>query len=65
MQYLARQLRKEIANLPADQSRCLEMKLAGYSYAETAARTGLAVAAVKSCLQSTCLPPRYVVAERA
>lgn len=45
-------LRKEMDLLPAEQHRCLELKLQGYSYEETAARTGLAVEAVKSHLQN-------------
>ena len=45
-------LRKEIAILPPDQRRCVEMKIEGYSYEETAASTGLSVEAVKSHLQN-------------
>jgi len=43
---------KEMAFLPPDQRRCLEMKIQGYSYGETAARTGLSIDAVKSHLQN-------------
>jgi RNA polymerase sigma-70 factor (ECF subfamily) len=43
---------REIASLPPDQRRCLEMKIQGYSYEETAARTGLSIDAVKSHLQN-------------
>jgi RNA polymerase sigma-70 factor (ECF subfamily) len=45
-------LHKEMKLLPAEQHRCLELKLQGYSYEETAARTGLPVEAVKSHLQN-------------
>jgi RNA polymerase sigma-70 factor, ECF subfamily len=43
---------QEMKSLPSDQRRCLEMKIEGYSYEETAARTGLSVEAVKSHLQN-------------
>jgi len=43
---------KEMAFLPPDQRLCLEMKIQGYSYEETAARTGLSIEAVKSHLQN-------------
>jgi RNA polymerase sigma-70 factor (ECF subfamily) len=43
---------KEMTSLPPDQRRCLEMKIQGYSYEETAARTGLSIEAVKSHLQN-------------
>lgn len=45
-------LREEMSLLPKDQCRCLEMKIEGYSYEETAARTGMTVEAVKSHLQN-------------
>jgi RNA polymerase sigma-70 factor (ECF subfamily) len=45
-------LRKEMSFLPLEQRRCLEMKMEGYSYEETAARTGLTLEAVKSHLQN-------------
>ena len=38
--------------LPTDQRRCLEMKIQGYSYEETAAHTGFSIEAVKSHLQN-------------
>jgi RNA polymerase sigma-70 factor (ECF subfamily) len=43
---------KEMTFLPPDQRLCLEMKIQGYSYEETAARTGLSIEAVKSHLQN-------------
>jgi RNA polymerase sigma factor (sigma-70 family) len=43
---------REIRSLAPEQQRCLEMKIEGYSYEETAARTGLSVDAVKSHLQN-------------
>jgi len=43
---------KEMTMLPPDQRRCLEMKIQGYSYEETAAGTGLSIEAVKSHLQN-------------
>ena len=45
-------LLKEMSSLPPEQQRCLEMKIEGYSYEETAARTGLSIEAVKSHLQN-------------
>lgn len=42
----------EMKSLAPEQRRCLEMKIEGYSYEETAARTGLSVEAVKSHLQN-------------
>ncbi|MFZ0962882.1 MAG: sigma-70 family RNA polymerase sigma factor [Terriglobia bacterium] len=45
-------IRKEIAFLSPEQRRCLEMKIEGYSYEETAASTGLSREAVKSHLQN-------------
>jgi DNA-directed RNA polymerase specialized sigma24 family protein len=41
-----------MAFLPADQRRCLDMKIQGYSYQETAAQTGLSIDMVKSHLQN-------------
>jgi RNA polymerase sigma-70 factor (ECF subfamily) len=52
LQEVAAKLRKEMELLPAEQHRCLELKLQGYSYEETAARTGLPLEAVKSHLQN-------------
>jgi RNA polymerase sigma-70 factor (ECF subfamily) len=43
---------QEMKALPEEQRRCLEMKIEGYSYEETAVRTGLTVDAVKSHLQN-------------
>jgi len=43
---------KEMQSLSPEQRRCLEMKIEGYSYEETAARTGMTVEAVKSHLQN-------------
>jgi RNA polymerase sigma-70 factor (ECF subfamily) len=45
-------LLKEMSSLPLEQRRCLEMKIEGYSYEETAARMGLSLDAVKSHLQN-------------
>jgi len=45
-------LREEMKKLSFEQRRCIEMKIEGYSYEETAARTGLSVEAVKSHLQN-------------
>ena len=42
----------EMSHLPEEQRRCLELKVAGYSYEETAALTGYSTAAVKSHLQN-------------
>jgi RNA polymerase sigma factor (sigma-70 family) len=41
-----------MTTLPPDQRRCLEMKIQGYSYEETAVQTGFSVEAVKSHLQN-------------
>lgn len=45
-------MRTEIETLSLDQRRCLELKIDGFTYEETAARTGLSVEAVKSHLQN-------------
>jgi RNA polymerase sigma-70 factor (ECF subfamily) len=45
-------LRREMEALSPEQRRCLELKIEGYSYDETALRTGLSVEAVKSHLQN-------------
>ena len=42
----------EMKMLPDEQRRCLEMKMEGYSYEETAQSTGLSLDAVKSHLQN-------------
>jgi RNA polymerase sigma factor (sigma-70 family) len=47
-----RKIEEEMIQLPAEQRRCLELKIAGYSYEETAAETGFSVQAVKSHLQN-------------
>jgi len=41
-----------MTSLAPEQRRCLEMKIEGYSYQETAQRTGLSVEAVKSHIQN-------------
>jgi RNA polymerase sigma-70 factor (ECF subfamily) len=48
----AQKVVRELEQLPVEQRECLRMKIEGYSYEETAARTGLTVAAVKSHLQN-------------
>ena len=45
-------LREELAALPSEQRQCLELKIEGFSYEETASRLGLSIAAVKSHLQN-------------
>jgi RNA polymerase sigma-70 factor, ECF subfamily len=45
-------VRCEMKTLSPEQRRCLELKIDGYSYEETAAQTGLSVEAVKSHLQN-------------
>jgi len=45
-------LRAEMAMLPPKQRECLALFIDGYSYEETALRTGLPVSAVKSHLQN-------------
>jgi len=49
---MAQRVWKELKRLPPDQRRCLELKIDGFSYEETAARTGLPLHAVKSHLQN-------------
>jgi RNA polymerase sigma-70 factor (ECF subfamily) len=46
------QLRREIQSLPVHQQRCLELKIEGYSYEETATAIGLSAEAVRSHLQN-------------
>ena len=48
----ARQVLEEMAGLPGDQRCCLELKIDGYSYEETASLTGFTIGAVKSHLQN-------------
>ncbi len=43
---------EEMKMLPLEQRRCLEMKMEGYSYQETAQLTGLSLDSVKSHLQN-------------
>ncbi|MFZ0794848.1 MAG: RNA polymerase sigma factor [Candidatus Korobacteraceae bacterium] len=45
-------LREEMEALTSDQRRCLEMTIEGYSYEETATRTGRPIKAVKSNIQN-------------
>jgi len=46
------QVWQEMKLLPKEQRLCLEMKIQGYSYEETAQRMGLTIEAVKSHLQN-------------
>jgi len=48
----AQKVLEEMGRLPAEQRRCLELKIDGYSYEESASLTGLTVGAVKSHLQN-------------
>lgn len=50
--FAVQSVRKEMETLPPEQRSCLELKIDGYSYEETAAKTGLSVEAVKSHLQN-------------
>jgi RNA polymerase sigma factor (sigma-70 family) len=43
---------QEMKSLPPEQRRCLELKIEGCTYEETAARTGFSIDAVKSYLQN-------------
>jgi len=52
MRHAVEKIREEMKGLSPDQRCCLELKIEGYSYDETAARTGLTVEAVKSHLQN-------------
>jgi RNA polymerase sigma factor (sigma-70 family) len=45
-------VQREMKLLAPEQCRCLEMKMKGYSYEETAQRTGMSIDAVKSHLQN-------------
>ncbi len=45
-------VQREMKLLAPEQCHCLEMKMKGYSYEETAQRTGMSVDAVKSHLQN-------------
>jgi len=52
MHLAVEQIWREMGSLTPEQRLCLEMKIEGYSYEETAARTGLSLEAVKSHLQN-------------
>jgi RNA polymerase sigma-70 factor, ECF subfamily len=52
LHFAVEKLRREMEALSPEQRRCLELKIEGYSYEETALRTGLSVEAVKSHLQN-------------
>jgi RNA polymerase sigma factor (sigma-70 family) len=52
LHFAVEKIRKEMEALPPEQRSCLELKIDGYSYEETAARMGLSVEAVKSHLQN-------------
>jgi RNA polymerase sigma-70 factor (ECF subfamily) len=52
LRFLVEEVWRAMTSLPPDQRRCLEMKIQGYSYEESAARTGLSIEAVKSHLQN-------------
>ena len=49
---MVERLWQEIRSLPSEQRQCLELKVEGFSYEETATRTGFTVNAVKSHLQN-------------
>lgn len=49
---MADRIRQEMRSLSTDQRRCLELKIEGFSYDETAARTGLTIGEVKSHIQN-------------
>ena len=51
-QSMFEQLHSEMAKLPEEQRRCLELKMEGHSYEEIASKTGLRVDAVRSHLQN-------------
>jgi RNA polymerase sigma-70 factor (ECF subfamily) len=52
LHHAAERVCQEMKMLPREQRRCLEMKIEGYSYEETASRMGLTIEAVKSHLQN-------------
>jgi len=52
LRLMLEKLWKEMRSLSPEQQRCLEVRIEGYSYEETAARTGLSIEAVKSHLQN-------------
>ena len=49
---LAERVWQEMRMLPREQRQCLELKIEGFSYEETADRTGLTIGAVKSHIQN-------------
>jgi RNA polymerase sigma-70 factor (ECF subfamily) len=49
---LVERVGREMRSLAPAQRQCLELKIQGYSYEETAAQTGLSIDAVKSHLQN-------------
>jgi len=49
---MAERVRQEMRLLPSEQRQCLELKIEGFSYEETAERTGLTIGAVKSHIQN-------------
>jgi RNA polymerase sigma factor (sigma-70 family) len=49
---MAERVWQEMRLLPREQRQCLEMKIEGFSYEETAARTGQTIGAVKSHIQN-------------
>jgi RNA polymerase sigma factor (sigma-70 family) len=49
---VANAIMREMQNLSPEQRVCLQLKIEGYSYQETAARTGFSIDAVKSYLQN-------------
>ena len=49
---MAERVRQEMRLLPSEQRQCLEMKIEGFSYGETAERTGFTISAVKSHIQN-------------
>jgi len=52
LHFAVEKLRQEMGYLAPEQRRCLELKIDGYSYEETAQRLGLSIEAVKSHLQN-------------
>jgi RNA polymerase sigma-70 factor (ECF subfamily) len=52
MLLVVEQVWREMKTLSPEQRQCLELKIEGYSYEETATRTGLPIEAVKSHLQN-------------
>jgi RNA polymerase sigma-70 factor (ECF subfamily) len=49
---MAERVWQEMSLLPSGQRQCLKMKIEGFSYEETAERTGLTIGAVKSHIQN-------------